>query len=286
MAGVTTGGGVEIGGPDEGGRRLVRKGAESAEFAPDGTRLAVGLGNRLAVVPVSGGRLDTLLHVGGEGSPVVAGWSPGGRWVVFWVLTPGDPSAPLNAAAPAGGGYTNIFDPVLPYADFLSWCGPAAVVSGGGDEFPSEGQQLLVSAPPEWRTLNLSADFRSSWLWPACSPSGPWIAVTATPNGPERPPGYGSRSLWLISRDGERRVRLARAVHFAYEAPRWSSDGRFVMVVKRRTDPKSPGTVELIRVDPKTGKPLRAIGSIADLGQAPGTRGHTDWTSISDWYRP
>jgi Tol biopolymer transport system component len=286
LAGVSSDGEVMVGGPGETSSRFFPSKAEDVVFARDGTRLALGAGNRLAVVAISGGRAETLLATAGTDRPVVAGWSPGGRWVLFWVLSPGRSNAPLNAAPLVGGGYSNIFDPVLPYADFLSWCGPAVVVSGGGGEFPSEGQQLLISEPPGWGTRNLSADFRTSWLWPACSPNGTWIAVTATPNGPEQPPGYGTRSLWLISRDGGRRVRLARAVHFAYETPRWSSDGRFVMAVRRRTNPKSPGTVELIRIDPKTGKPLKTIDSIARLGPAPGRRGHTDWTSISDWYRP
>jgi Tol biopolymer transport system component len=285
LAGVTTDGGVVVGGPDQPTRPLLGKGASDLAFAGDGTQVAVARSRAVAIAPVSGGRAEKLLETSGPVSPAAAGWSRDGRWVLFWALTPGGHGVPLNAAPVVGGGYTNVFDPVLPYADFLSWCGQAVVVSGGGERFPSEGQQILISEPPGWTTRNLSRDFRSSWVSPACSPDGEWVAASATPNGPERPPGYGTSSLWLISRDGEPRVRLAREVHFAYETPRWSSDGRFVMVIRRGLSPTSSGSVQLIRIDRKTGKPVKTIGSIAELGPAPGSRGHTDWTAISDWYR-
>src|SRR5439155_19744327 len=135
-------------------------------------------------------------------SPTIAGWSPDGKWVLFWDLADGKRQAPLDAAPVSGSGYHNVFDPVLPHEDFMTWCGKTLYVSGGGGEFPSQGQQLLVSAPPQWSTRNLSGDFRSSWIWPSCSPDGRWIAVTLTPNHTELPPGAGSRWIGLISSDG------------------------------------------------------------------------------------
>jgi hypothetical protein len=46
------------------------------------------------------------------------------------------------------------------------------------------------------------------------------------------------------------------------------------------------GKVFLIRVSRKTLKPLKTIGPVANVGRAPGRRGHTDWTETTDWYRP
>jgi hypothetical protein len=56
--------------------------------------------------------------------------------------------------------------------------------------------------------------------------------------------------------------------------------------VKRGLDPSSPGALLLFKVDPATGKATHARGPVARIGPAPGTDGHTDWSSTSDWYRP
>jgi Tol biopolymer transport system component len=168
----------------------------------------------------------------------------------------------------------------------LSWCGRRLALSGGGDGTPSEGNQILVTGPPDWRYENLSNDFRRSWIWPACSPNGKWIVATATPNVPEAPPGRGIRALWLLSTDGTSRSRLTGAGNAAYEAARWSADGRFILVVRRGIEPDSPGALLLLRFDPSTGKTTRAAGPVARIGAAPGENGHTEWSNTTDWYRP
>ena len=174
----------------------------------------------------------------------------------------------------------------MPYDDFLSWCGRQLALSGGGDRSPSEGNQILLSGPPDWRYHNLSNDFTRSWIWPACSPKGKWIAATATPNSAESPPGRGIRALWLLAADGSHRTRITGPGNFAYEVARWSADGRFLLVVKRGLDPSSPGALLLFKVDPATGKATHAPGPVARIGSAPGTDGHIDWSNTTDWYRP
>jgi Tol biopolymer transport system component len=291
LAGVTPGGGVGLGGPAEAPRMLLPDRTEAGHlaFSPNGRSLAIDVGgDRVEVVDVAGGSTATIYRVtpGTKASPEVAAWSPDGRWVLFFSRFPGKQGVPLNAAPAEGGAWANVFDPVLPYGDFLSWCGDQLVLSGGAERLPSEGNQILLSGPPPWRFHNLSVDFSRSWIWPSCSPNGRWIAATATPNRPETPPGYGVRSMWLLSTDGARRARLKGAAKSAYELPRWSEDGRFLLVVRRATQPDSPGVLLLVPIDPSSGKTGKTVGPVARLGPAPGDEGHGDWSLLSDWYRP
>jgi hypothetical protein len=291
VAGVTPGGGVVVGGPDQEQRTLLDDGSKVGDiaFSPDGTSLGVDIGgDRVAVVDATDGAMTTIYRVspGTKAPPQVTGWTPEGRWVLFFSRFAGRTAVPLNTAPAAGGDWVNVFDPVLPYDDFVSWCGRHVALSGGAEETPSEGNQILVSGPPGWRYENVSDDFSRSWIWPACSPDGSWIAATATPSHTESPPGRGIRALWVLSSDGRRRARITGAGNDAYEVPRWSADGRFLLVVRRGLDPSSPGVLLLYRFDPKTGKTKRASGPVARIGSSPGADGHTDWSSTSDWYRP
>jgi hypothetical protein len=291
VAGVTPGGGVVVGGPDQEQRTLLDDGSKVGDiaFSPDGTSLGVDIGgDRVAVVDATDGAMTTIYRVspGTKAPPEVTGWTPDGRWVLFFSRFAGRTAVPLNTAPAAGGDWVNVFDPVLPYDDFVSWCGRHVALSGGGEETPSEGNQILVSGPPGWRYENVSDDFSRSWIWPACSPDGSWIAATATPSHTESPPGRGIRALWVLSSDGRHRARITGAGNDAYEVPRWSADGRFLLVVRRGLEPSSPGVLLLYRFDPKTGKTKRASGPVARIGSSPGADGHTDWSSTSDWYRP
>jgi len=290
LAGVTPGRGVALGGPAEAPRMLLPDGTEARHlaFSPNGRSLAIDVaGGRVEVVDVADGSAITIYEVtpGTKAPPEVAAWSPDGRWVLFFSRFPGKQGVPLNAAPAEGGAWANVFDPVLPYRDFLSWCGDQLVLSGGADKVPSEGNQILLSGPPRWRFHNLSDDFARSWIWPTCSPNGRWVAATATPNRPETPPGHGPRSMWLLTTDGTRRAQLTRAAKTAYDLPRWSEDGRFLLVVRRDTEADSPAVLLLIPIDPSSGKTGRAVGPVARLGPAPGEE-HGDWSLVSDWYRP
>jgi len=291
LAGITMSGRVVVGGVGSRPATLVPFGARTLAWSPDGRSLAVGMGHRLGVVSSAGGA-PTILYSGPRKDSIdVIDWSPGGNWVLFFQRSPGRVSSALDAAPISGGGYHNVFDPVLPYADFLSWCGSTLALSGGGGGSASQGQQILTSAPPDWRTSDLSRDFRTSWIWPACSPSGRWIAITLTPNHVELPPGSGRRSLWVMGTGGHPRRRLEAGSNRAFEVPRWSADGRYVLVIVRGVQPNAPGRFVLVRIDPRTGRPLRSIpirdrtGPVAVAG-APGRNGHSEWTSVVDWYRP
>jgi dipeptidyl aminopeptidase/acylaminoacyl peptidase len=291
LAGATADGALVIGGPGQEPRELLpaRSDAGSLAFGPDGRSLAVDLGgDRVVVVEAADGVSRTIYEVspGTDAPPRVTGWSPDGRWVLFFSRFAGRAGVPLNAVPADGGDWVNVFDPVLPYDDFLSWCGRRRLVlAGGGEQTPSVGNQVLLSGPSAWRYRNLSQDFSRSWIWPACSPDGAWIAATVTPSRTEDPPGKGIRTLWLLAADGSSRRRLTGTANAAFETPRWSADGRFLLVVRRGVEPTDPGNLVLFRFDPSTGDTTRAEEPLATLGPAPGQDGHADWSNVLDWYR-
>lgn len=254
-----------MGGPGKAPRMLQPDGTEAGHvaFSPSGRSLAIDVGgDRVEVIDAAGENNTTIYRVtpGTNAPPEVAAWSPDGGWVLFFSRFPGKPGVPLNAAPAEGGAWGNVFEPVLPYGDFLTWCGNRHVLSGGAKRSPSEGNQILISGPPQWRFHNLSLDFSRSWIWPACSPNGRWVVATATPNRPEIPPGHGPRSMWLLSVDGTRRARLTRSARTAYELPRWSVDGRFLLVVGRDAQPDSPGLVCSFRSTPHRARQARPSG--------------------------
>jgi Tol biopolymer transport system component len=291
VAGVTGQGGVVLGGPSAERSELLPEGSGGGHvaFSPDGRSLAVDVGgDRVEVVGIRGGRAATVYQVspGTDATAEVVGWSPDGRWILFFARFPKKAGVPLNAVPANGGPWVNVFEPVLPYPDFLSWCGDRLAVSGGAKGTPSEGSQILLTGPPDWRFSNLSVNFSQSWIWPGCSPDGRWVAATVMPSARERPPGSGARSLWLLSADGKERARLTRPSDTAYELARWSADGRFLLVVRRGPEPDAPGVLSLLRIDPKRGRAKIAVRAVARLGPSPGENGHGDWSAISDWYRP
>jgi hypothetical protein len=290
LAGVTATGGVTIGGPGLAIKVLLpdSSGVGHLAFSPNGRYLAVdvrGLG--IQVLAVATGKVETVFHEPDPARvPEVAGWTPDARWVVFFRGPVGE-EGPIDAAPASGGDWVNVFDPVLPYRDFLSTCGSSiALVAGSGLDV-STGKQILLSGPPAWDFHDLTNDFSRSWIWPACSPNGRWLAASDTFSQPETANETIPRALWLLATDGSSRRLLISGGKGAIEFPRWSSDGTVILVVRRSgTRWASNGTLMLAQIDSGSGKLVKLVSPIANLGSAPGPGGHQLWSEISDWYRP
>jgi hypothetical protein len=291
LAAVTKKGGVQIAGPELEPKTLLPDGSgvEHLAFSPDGRDLAIdrqGLG--IQVLNASSGRPKTAFPESDPSLvPEVASWSGDGRWILYWRGPVSAKGGPLDAVPASGGPWVNVFDPVLPYRDFLSSCGSQVALSAGPGLGVTEGKQIILNGPPDWSYHYASNDFSRSWFWPACSPDARWIAATDSFNQTESVNNTIPRALWLFASDGSSRTLLVSGTNGAMEYPRWSSDGAVIMVVVRSGHRwSSPGSLLLVHINPKSGKLIKVLGPIADLGSAPGPGGHQAWSEISDWYRP
>lgn len=295
LAGVTRGRGVVVGGPGEPPRRPLPDGwgGGGIAFDPSGQRLAAtGPGQRLIVVDVATGDRRRIYRTpeGELAPPIVAGWSPDGDWVLFWSYTQASASLAADGlplmAVPAEGGEAVTVATTLVYRDFLAGCGSELVIAAGGDRYANVGKDLVSVTPARWGSVPVSDDAGRSFIWPACSPDGRWVAATGAPD--RRPPRFGTdpRSIWLFATDGSTTVRLTDAADVADELPRWSADGRYVLFVRRGLSWKAPGSLYLAQVDPASGHAVSIAGPVADLGPGGGYYGHSTWADRTDWYRP
>jgi hypothetical protein len=291
LAGVTDAGGVLIAGLQGAQNPLLPDGSGVGHlaFSPDGRSLAVDRAKRgIQVLEVATGKARTVFPQPDPASvPEVAGWSPDGHWVLYWRGPVSKDGGPLDAVPSTGGPWVNVFEPVLPYRDFVSPCGSEIALSAGPGVDVTLGKQIVFNGPPNWAFRGLTDDFSRSWFWPSCSPDGRWVAATDSFNQPEPPNHTIPRALWLLASDGSSRRILVPGFHGAPEYPRWSSDGTVILVVRRMGNKwSSPGNLLLVQVNPASGRLVKVVGPLADVGAAPGPGGHQQWSAISDWYRP
>lgn len=306
LVGATSSGGVIAGGPGLPVRELLPPGwGESGVIPvidPSGRFVAVsrvrvasgGLpaAGSLWIVDLSDGDARALRWSKGA-LPIVAGWSPDGRWVLWWndEQFSGSVAADgiaLRATSVDRATMRAIAPRVLVYPDFLSWCGGRLVVAAGGFRDVRSDKRLIAASPPSWRASELSRDPSLSWIWPACSPGGRWVAATA--GAPPPPPyrfGRERRTIWLVALDGSERRQLLGASTYANELARWSSDGRSILFVHRSLGPQRRAYLFLATIDPASGTLLRTNGPVAALGRSAFFYyGYYPWSSRTDWYQP
>ena len=291
LAGVTKHGGVLVASPGGQPTALLPDGSGVGHvaFSPDGHQLAIDrVAHGIQTIDVQSGRARTVFPEPNPTlTPRVARWTTDGRWILYWRGPVGKKAVPLDAVPASGGPWSNVFDPVLPYSDFISPCGSGVAVSVGDDPAVTFGKQIVLTGPPAWTYRNITNDFSRSWFWPACSPDGRWLAATDTLSQTESANHTIPRALWLLATDGSTRRLLVPGAHGAIEFPRWSADGQVILVVirqGRRLD--STGGLALVRLKPKSGTLVRVVGPLVDVGPAPGPGGHQRWAAMSDWYQP
>ena len=128
----------------------------------------------------------------------------------------------------------------------VTWCGRRLALSGGGDgrtERRATRSSCRVRRTGGTRTCPTTSPAAGSGRRAHRTASGSSRRPPRTV--PEAPPGRGIRALWMLATDGTSRSRLTGAGNAAYEAARWSADGRFILVVRRGIEPDSPGALLL-----------------------------------------
>ena len=296
----TTDGGSLVAASPTGRRRIVSTHLDgSFAVSPDGRSVAVNrstCGRRTA----ADGELDTINAHTGVRSVLLrqagrfftfAGWSPNGRWLLFWSQIQCSASIaadglPLRALPATGGKPIHVAGHMLRYDDFLSWCGRRLIAAAGPDRETQLGSALVETQGPAWRDHTLQDARKLSWVSPACAPSGRLLAAAAGPNTQDAGFGVQHRSIWLLRADGTRVRRVSRppARDLSDEAPRFSRDGRWILFVRSRVVPVgrsaiSRDTIELVRTS-GDGAPVPIIDFTSnDFSYYD----HFNWPNEIDW---
>jgi hypothetical protein len=319
LAVETPRGGLELVRPDGRTRRLLPAGwgVLSVAFSPDGRTLAVSRSRyRYATAPASWHQEIWLFDVAGGtrrmifrlGSNMLApawlqGFSPNGRWLLFWEDTENSASLaadglPLVALRVSGGRPVTVTRSELHYTDFLTWCGSTLVyvVNHGGRQV-TLGDGIATASPPSWRSRTvLRYGGKTSWNSVACPTAaaaargGGGLVVAGGPTSQDLPFGHEHRSLWLLSpTPGAKPARVSQA-----DAPKgetdelsmWSRDSRWLLFVRTTFHPSPQAaphaTGALYALDPFGGN---LVGPIANVGATGNYYGAYSWDYQIDWHR-
>ena len=292
---ATTARGVFLLRPGGKPRKLLPAGWSADGFSPRGSRIAAeGPQHVFALwaVDVAGGRRTLLyrppnVHVG---PTELARWTPDGRWVIFWTDSEGSASIAADGlpllAVPAGGGRpVPLAQRVLRTPQFVVPCGSGHVlVVSGFDRYVSAHKSLELFSEGSWTARAVSADPSRSWYDPSCSPDGDSIVATATlmPGDEGGLIDSSTRTIWLLSPDGSRRLLLG-APHdpVSFEGARFSRDGRYLLYLEHPTRYGAP--IQLRLLDVATG---RSSGPIATIDGGSDYYGLHDLAGTAAWYQP
>ena len=310
LYGITSDGALVSATPD-GSRRVVAADVvpisddyygEPLTLSPDGQLAAVdrsrcgsGAVGELDTVDVHTGALTVAVRRPGE-SYTFAGWSPDGRWLLFWVANQCSGSLaadgwPLDAVPAAGGAPVRVMPHMLLYDDFLTWCGSDLIAASGPDRQSNQDSKLVSAALHGWRRRTIEPAGALSWVSPACAPGGRRLVAAAGPNSGMARFGIEHRSIWLLRAGTGARVRKLSAPpasDLSDEAPRFSRDGRWVMFVRSRVlagsgfGDQSQDTIELVRTSGAGG----AVPIVSFTSEDVSYYDHFDWPYEVDWYQP
>jgi dipeptidyl aminopeptidase/acylaminoacyl peptidase len=274
--------------------------AGTAFVSPGGDRVALDRSTCGPRPPV--GELDTVdVHTGALTVAItqagrfftLAGWSPDGRWLLYWVATQCSASLaadgwPLEAVPADGGTPVRAVSHMLLYEDFLTRCSQRLVAAAGPDRETELDSALVQTGPPAWRERTIVPPRALSWVSPSCAPAGHVLAAAAGPNH-EAQLGLDHRSIWLLRSDGSvvRRLTSPPAGGLSDEAPRFSRDGRWILFLRTRLvsggeSTISKATIELV---PTTG--VGGVVPIVDFTSDDfGFYDHFRWADEIAWYQP
>jgi dipeptidyl aminopeptidase/acylaminoacyl peptidase len=221
-----------------------------------------------------------------------AGWSPDGRWLLYWAQAQCSASLsadgwPLDIVPARGGQPSRAVAHMLLYPDFLTWCGRTLVAASGPSRETQLDSALVATGPPLWRQRTIAPAGRLSWVSPTCAPSGRVLAAAGGPNTQDSLFGIQHRSIWLMTTAGRvlRRLTTPPAPGLSDEAPRFSHDGRWILLV--RTQVRREGSVDTLELVPAAGG--GAASTVPLLRFTSGDISfydHFSWPQEIDWHQP
>jgi hypothetical protein len=275
--------------------------SSTAAPSPDGRQVFV---NRSRCVPpeseldtiavLSGARRVALRRPGGQAT--FAGWSPDGRWLLYWAASQCSSSLaadgwPLRTVPAGGGRPVTAVTNMLLFRDYLTWCGRRLIAAAGPSRETQLHSKLVATGPPSWRQRTIEPAAKLSWVSPTCAPSGTMLAAAAGPNTEDAGFGVEHRSIWLLRPDGTvlRQLTSPPTRNLSDEAPRFSRDGRWLVFVRTQVitvgqSAISRDTLELVPAA-ATG-PATAVPLVAFSGNDFSYYDHFNWPGEIDWYQP
>jgi WD40-like Beta Propeller Repeat len=213
------------------------------------------------------------------GPIVLLGWSGDDRWIFFTIDPGGSGSIAADGltlrVVSADGGRAQRLAVMLPYRDYLAWCGGRLVFTAGGDRVATRDKRLLAAAPPAWKARALVTAPGRAWGSVVCAPDRRSVVVQSQPES-SNPSFFATQwALWRVGLDGSPRRLTSPPPGHADEAPRFSRDGHVLAFVRSR---KGVGSLYALRAG-------RVRGPVVSLGYSLGYYGHQAWWSTVGWSR-